>query len=126
VSDHYHHASQIQGVADDSHGHPDLERDISGVESDLRNHRHYDLEREGQSVASFVQTLRREMVSVRRELDAALGDLRELREDLAGARSRIRQLEEQTPDARQLELQADIALADLAEPGSDDWPGGAP
>jgi hypothetical protein len=126
VSDHYHHASEIQSAAGDSHGHPDLERDISSVESDLRNHRHYDLEREGQSVASFVQTLRREMVNVRRELDAALGDLRELREDLAGARSRIRQLEEQTPDARQAELEADIALAGLAEPGYGDWPGGEP
>ena len=114
MSDHYHHASEIQGAADDRHGHPDLERDISSVESDLRNHRHYDLEREGQSVAGFVQTLRRELVNVRRELDAALGDLREMREDLADARSRIRQLEEQTPEARQLELEADIAAADAA------------
>ena len=101
MSDHWHHASEIQGAADDRHGHPDLERDISGVESDLRNHRHYDLEREDE------------------RLKALLGrweaGLRELREDLEEALNRIRQLEQQTPEARQLELEADIAAADAAE-----------
>jgi hypothetical protein len=117
VSDHYHHVSEVQGAADDRHGHSDLERDISSVESDLRNHRHYDLERESQSVAGFVTTLRREMVSLRRELDHVIGDLRELRGDLEEALGRIRDLEAQTPDARQAEREADLAAADLAEEG---------
>jgi hypothetical protein len=117
VSDHWHHASEIQGAADDRHAHPDLERDISSVESDLRNHRHYDLERESQSVAGYVTTLRREMVNLRRELDHVIADLRR-------AQERIRDLEQQTPEARQLQLEADIAAADLAESGYDDWAGG--
>jgi hypothetical protein len=98
VSDHWHHASEIQGAADDRHGHPDLERDISSVESDLRNHRHYDLERE--------------LAGVRRDLDRVIGDLRELRGELEAALGRIRDLEQQTPEARQLQFEADIAAAD--------------
>ena len=84
MSDHYHHASEIRGAADDRHGHSDLERDISSVESDLRNHRHYDDERE--------------LASVRRDLDRVIGDLRELRGELEAALGRIRELEEHFPD----------------------------
>jgi hypothetical protein len=110
VSDHhYHHASEIQGAADDRHGHPDLERDISSVESDLRNHRHYDLEREDERLKVL--------------LDQWQAALRELREDLEAALGRIRQLEQQTPEARQLELEADIAAADAADSGYDPGPG---
>jgi hypothetical protein len=108
VTDHWHHASEIQGAADDRHGHPGLERDISNVESDLRNHRHHDDER-------AVDELRREL----RELRQALT---EYERDLADARSRIRDLEAQTPEARQLELEADIAAADLAGSGYDPGP----
>jgi hypothetical protein len=42
-----------------------------------------------------------------------------LREDLSAAESRIRELEQQTPQARQLQLEADLAAADLAESGYD-------
>ena len=83
MSDHYHHASEIQGAADDRHGHPDLERDISGIESDLRDHRHYDLEREDERLKGL--------------LDQWQATLRELREDLEEALGRIRNLERLRP-----------------------------
>jgi hypothetical protein len=46
-------------------------------------------------------------------------DLRELRGALELAEERIRDLEGQTPQARQLQLEADQAAADLAESGYD-------
>jgi hypothetical protein len=46
---------------------------------------------------------------------AALG----LRSQLDGALERIRSLEQQTPQARQVQLEADLAAADLAESGYD-------
>jgi hypothetical protein len=46
-------------------------------------------------------------------------DVRELRGLLEVADGRIRELEGQTPQARQLELEADLAGADLAESGYD-------
>jgi hypothetical protein len=75
--------------ADERHDH-----DLDYAE---KHHRHYDEERE--------------LASVRRDLDHVIADLR-------GALDRIRQLEEQTPDARQAEYEADIALAD-SEPWRD-------
>jgi hypothetical protein len=52
-----------------------------------------------------------------------------LREDLAAAEARLRELEERlaalekdTPQARQLQYEADVAAADLAESGYDDDP----
>lgn len=72
--------------ADDRHDH-----DTDYAE---RRHRHYDDERE--------------LASVRRDLDHVIADLRD-------ALDRIRQLEQQTPQARQLQLEADQAAADLAE-----------
>jgi peptidoglycan hydrolase CwlO-like protein len=110
MSDHWHHASEIQGAADDRHGHPDLERDISSVESDLRNHRHYDLERTIDELRGQIRELRAIMI--------------EFGLDLSEAQGRIHQLEQQTPEARQAEYEADIALADAAESGYDDLPGG--
>ena len=46
-------------------------------------------------------------------------ELRELRGALELAGERIRALEGQTPQARQLQLEADLAAADLAESGYD-------
>jgi DNA repair exonuclease SbcCD ATPase subunit len=68
-------------------------------------HRHYDLERD-------VEALRRELSDYRQVLN-------EYERDLADARSRIRSLEQQTPQARQLQLKADQAAADLAASGYD-------
>jgi hypothetical protein len=83
---------------------------MSGHDHDLeyaeKHHRHYDEERD--------------LASVRRDLDHVIADLRELREDLTAALGRIRQLEQQTPEARQAEYEADIALADAAESGYDE------
>jgi hypothetical protein len=84
MSDHWHHASEIQGAADDRHGHPDLERDISSVESDLRGHRHYDLETDDKTAQQAITCLRAE--------------LNELREDLRDALERLRALEDRQPD----------------------------
>jgi hypothetical protein len=103
MDSHYHHVSEIQGAADDRHRHPNLERDISSVESDLRNHRHYDLEREDEHLRTLLSRWE--------------ASLRELREDLEKALGRIRDLEAQTPDARQAKLEADIAAADRADSG---------
>ena len=46
-------------------------------------------------------------------------DVRELRGQLDNAMTRIRALEAGTPRARQLQLEADLAAADLAESGYD-------
>src|SRR5262249_60952982 len=77
-------------------------RDVYGVAAEGhdhydyadRHHRHFDLEN---------------------QLDG-------LREDLNRALERIRELEAQTPQARQLQMEADLAAADLAESGYDRWP----
>ena len=69
------------------------------------HHRHYDLERE-------IEALRRELSDYRHALN-------EYERELADARGRIRVLEGQTPQARQLQLEADLAAADLAESGYD-------
>jgi hypothetical protein len=83
---------------------------VSGHDHDLdyaeKYHRHYDGERE--------------LAAVRRDLDRVIGDLRELRGELEAALGRIRDLEAQTPEARQAELEADIARADAAASGYDD------
>lgn len=49
-------------------------------------------------------------------------DVRELRGQLDIAMGRIRTLEKDTPQARQLQLEADLAAADLAASGYDDRP----
>jgi hypothetical protein len=86
VSDHDHRGE----YAGERHDH-----DLDYAE---KHHRHYDEERD--------------LASVRRDLDHVIADLRELREDLTAALGRIQQLEEQTPEARQAEYEADVALAD--------------
>ena len=58
------------------------------------------------------------------ELEQRTRDLRqetrELRAELAGALQRIRQMEAGTPESRQAQYEADVALADLAASGYDD------
>ena len=66
-------------------------------------HRHYDLEHDGKATEREIQGLR--------------DDVRELRADLADALDRIASLEKQTPEARQLQLEADLAIADAAAAG---------
>jgi hypothetical protein len=55
-----------------------------------------------------------ELESITRELR---GDVRELRGRLGTAERRIRELEGQTPHARQLQDEADLAMADAAAAG---------
>jgi hypothetical protein len=81
----------------EAHGHYAYE--IHGAAEE--HHRHYDTESELRELRSLVAGLR---------------------EDLSRAEDRIRGLESQTPQARQLQLEADLAAADLAEPGYDRWP----
>jgi hypothetical protein len=69
------------------------------------HHRHYDLEREDDRLQGLL-----------REMDTRLG---ELRSELEAALGRIVALEQQTPQARQLQLEAGQAAADLAESGYD-------
>jgi hypothetical protein len=79
------------------------------------HHRHYDLERDAQSVAGFVSTLRREVVNLRRELDQGLRDLRD-------AQERIRALEGRQPDHADPEadgMEADLARSRATLAGSD-------
>lgn len=67
MSDHYHHVSEIQGAADDRHGHPGLEGDISGAESDLRNH----LAREVAEQAEQLRALSEQVTALSSALAAA-------------------------------------------------------
>ena len=78
----------------ETHGHYAYE--IHGAAEE--HHRHYDTESELRELASLVAGLR---------------------EDLSRAEDRIRGLEAQTPQARQLQLEADLAAANLAESGYD-------
>ena len=57
-----------------------------------------------------------------RAIRALREDVRELRAHLGGALDRISALERATPEARRLQVEADLAAADLAESGYD-WPG---
>jgi hypothetical protein len=73
-------------------------------------HRHYDLEREDERLQGALREWGEQLSMLRGELESAL--------------RRIHQLEQQTPQARQLQLEADQAAADLAESGYDpgeDW-----
>jgi hypothetical protein len=70
-----------------------------------KHHRHYDLEREDKTLGKETHELREEILRLHSRLDDAL--------------ERIRALEGQTPQARQLQLEADLAAADLAESGYD-------
>lgn len=67
------------------------------------HHRHYDLERDSESA--------------RHDVDELRAAVRDLRDQLDEAFDRIADLEKQTPQARQLQLEADLAMADLAESG---------
>jgi hypothetical protein len=87
-----------RGLAvNEAHGH--YADEIHGAAEE--HHRHYDTESELRELASLVAGLR---------------------EDLSRAEDRIRDLESQTPQARQLQLEADLAAADLAKSGYDGWP----
>ena len=91
-ADHDHRGE----YASDNHDHYDYAE---------KYHRHYDDE-------STVSGLRQ-------DLGHAEERIRELENDLRDAFERIRALEGQTPRARQLQLEADLAAADLAESGYD-------
>jgi hypothetical protein len=81
----------------ETHGH--YADEIHGAAEE--HHRHYDTESGLRALASLVAGLRGH---------------------LSRAEDRIRGLEAQTPQARQLQLEADLAAADLAERGYDRWP----
>ncbi len=81
----------------EAHGH--YADEIHGAAEE--HHRHYDTESELRALQSLVAGLR---------------------QDLSRAEDRIRGLESQTPQARQLQLEADLAAADLAESGYDRCP----
>jgi hypothetical protein len=68
-----------------------------------RHHRHYDLETDDKTAQQAITCLRDEVDELRRQLVDAL--------------ERIGDLEKQTPQARQLQYEADLAAADLAESG---------
>ena len=101
MSDHSHYGEYAEARHDHEgdyapgrheHGYYDL----SGVAEE--HHRHYDLERE--------------LATVRRDLDHVIADLRD-------AIDRVQALEAQTPDARQAELEADLAASGFG--GGDDF-----
>jgi hypothetical protein len=82
----------------EAHGHYAYE--IHGAAEE--HHRHYDTESDLRELRSLVAGLR---------------------EDLGRAEDRIRDLEGQTPQARQLQQEADLTAADLAESGFGDYYG---
>jgi len=107
VSDHHHYGEYAEARHDHRGEYAD-ERHDHDVDYAEKHHRHYDLEREDERLKTLI--------------DRCQAALRELREELEEAQGRIRQLEAQTPEARQLELEADIAAADAADSGYDPGP----
>jgi hypothetical protein len=103
VSDHYH--GEYAEARHDHRGEYAAERHDHDLEYADKHHGHYDLDREVKELRDQVRTLRATMIEFGLELSEAQG--------------RIHQLEQQTPQARQLELEADQAAADLAE--SESW-----
>jgi chromosome segregation ATPase len=89
-ADHDHRGE----YASDNHDHYDYAE---------KHHRHYDDE-------SAVRGLREDLAHAEERI-------RELENDLRGALERIRALEQDAPQARQLQLEADQAAADLAMSG---------
>jgi hypothetical protein len=89
-------------MSDNDHWH--YVSDIHGGAE--KHHRHYDLENDTKSAHQDIRRLQE--------------DVREPRSLLDGALERIRQLEGSTPEARQAQYEADVALADLAASGYDD------
>jgi hypothetical protein len=110
MSDHYHY-----GYADERHDHrgqyAEDRHDHDGDYAE-RHHRHYDDE-------STVRGLREDLSRAEeriRELEQIVSVYGETLDDL---RNRIYALEHDTPQARQLQLEAGQAAADLAESGYD-------
>ena len=104
MSDHYHY--EYAEARHDHRGEYAGERHDHDLDYADKHHGHYDLDREDERLKALLDLLRHEV--------------RELRDDLASALGRIRQLEQQTPDARQAEYEADVALADAADGGYDE------
>ena len=101
MSNHFHY--EYAEARHDHRGEYTGERHDHDLDYAEKHHRHYDLEREDERLKGL--------------LDRWQADLSELREQLEGALARIQALEAQTPEARQLQLEADLAAADLAESG---------
>jgi hypothetical protein len=102
MSDHYHYGYADERhdhrgqYAEDRHDHYDYARE---------HHRHYDLENDDEKASRRITALQDEVDGLRGQLNDALG--------------RIAVLEKQAPQARQLQYEADLAAADLAESGYD-------
>jgi chromosome segregation ATPase len=122
MSDHYHYE-----YASDRHDHrgdyADQRHDHDGDYAEL-HHRHYDLEREDDSLRQEIRGLREAIATLSKELADAwtrIGELEQSRsvhgETLDDMRNRVYALEHDTPQARQLRYEADLAAADLAESG---------
>lgn len=104
MTDHHYH----YGYADQHHDHRGQyadDRHDHGLDYAGRHHRHYDDE---STVAGL-----------REDLSLAEARIRDLEDDLRDALNRIRVLEGGTPQARQLQDEADQAAADLAASGYD-------
>jgi len=99
-NDHDHRGE----YAEERHDH---DNDYAG-----KHHRHYDLERDTEGARGQIDALR-QVIDLMRE------HMGELSRGLDDALGRIADLEKQTPQARQLQLEADLAAADLAESGYD-------
>jgi hypothetical protein len=90
------------------------------------HHRHHDLEREDDRLQAAMREWDARLSELRTELEGALGRIRELEqvqsahgETLDAVRNRVCALEHDTPQTRQLQYEADLAAADLAESGYD-------
>lgn len=107
MSDHYDY-----GYADQHHDHrgqyADDRHDHYGYADE--HHRHYGPETDDKTAQQAITCLRDEVSELRRQLDDAL--------------ERITSLEGQTPQARQLRYEADLAAADLA--AAEAWGGRGP
>ncbi len=101
----------------DYRGHYDYARE---------HHRHYDLENGDEKASRRITALQDEVDGLRGQLAAAIERIGKLEqivsvygETLDDLRNRAYALERDTPQARQLQYEADLAAADLAESGYD-------
>jgi hypothetical protein len=91
-----------------------------------RHHRHHDLENDDEKAQRRITGLQDEIDGLRTELADALERIAELErivsvngDTLDNVRNRVYVLEHGTPEARQLQYEADLAAAGLAESGYD-------
>lgn len=108
MSDHYHY-DYAEARHDHRGEYADDRHDHSNDYAEL-HHRHYDLEREDDRQQQEIRELREAISQLSGELASAWTRIGQLEQSASA-------LERDTPQARQLQYEADLAAADLAASG---------